>query len=216
MSRTKIWLVALVASCAFAVASPALAVKPVTPNKVKDKGKKAAPKSPASKARPASPASEATPATGAAKTPRKAAPPVLPRPIKKTELPTRKEPNGEVRIVITNDSLTQRYGRSDAKPRSPDYTPFLGELDKQAKKEARKERRASRRQADKQAQINKIQADLDRLKKKLLGLRNPYLPRGKSTKKETAAQKGMDNVQRVKVTKEEIARLEQELLKLQR
>ncbi len=144
----------------------------------------------------------------------------VPRAVSPAVYATRSDPRtGEEVIVITNDDLERTYGKSTAKGGSPDYKAFLEARDA-AQKNARGSKPAGKKPKamspeQRQQQIAQVRSELDRLKRKLLGLQNPLMPRGKETQEEAARDKGKDNVERVKATKQQIRDLEEKLLKLQ-
>ena len=218
VSRFALWLGILALACA----APALAAKPVDPKKDKkqeeSKQREAPPAPTARKATvepTAKPAAKPDPtkATTAPEAAGKAG--VVPRPKTPLPLPKKKTAAGDETVVITNDDLTRIYGRSRAKPKSPDYTDLLKDADRQKKQRQRQQATQTKGRARNAERKAQIEAELDRLKKKLLGLRNPLLPRGKSSEDEAKREQGKSNVDRVRMTKEQIRRLEDELARLQ-
>lgn len=130
--------------------------------------------------------------------------------------------DGEGRIVITNEVLERMFGPARATSSgSPQYDGVTVAGDGQASG-GQAGRDGSGKGADQSAGSGKspaeraaeIESEIDRLRKRILGMRNPYLPRGKATEEEREKEKGKDNAERVKMLEEKIDRLEQELLSL--
>jgi hypothetical protein len=129
------------------------------------------------------------------------------------EAAKKKTSDGETRIVITNDVLEKVFGPSSPSPSSPEY----GKLLKEGQKQGAKSGEGSGKQADgasAEERAAQIEAEIDRLQKRLIGLRNPYLPRGEATEEEREKEEGKDAVARVRMIEEKIDSLEQELLSL--
>lgn len=212
MIRNRTSLVALLAASSIFLVSEAWATKPIAPEKkqgqkqdgqVPGKGKtpQAGTPQPQKVSKGAAEAEDATTA--------------LPRALNPAALASKTVVGDGERIVITNDDLQRIYGKSKAKTVEPDYGRFLSEVERQESVRQRKIRGRAMQGKNREARAKKLRQDIDRLKKKLLGIRNPLLPRGKSTKDEAKREKGWDNAQRAAATKAELARLEAELLKLQ-
>lgn len=137
----------------------------------------------------------------------------LPRPKSPAVLATKKDAKtGEEVIVITNDDLTRIFGHSQAKPQETDYSDFLKKYGRPQGKTSARQRAPAPTKAER---IADLQQQIAKLKRRLLSLHNPYLPRVSPGEKEREAEKGMDNVQRVARVKAQIRTLEQKLVQLQ-
>ncbi|MDQ7008284.1 MAG: hypothetical protein Q9Q40_13755 [Acidobacteriota bacterium] len=151
--------------------------------------------------RPEAPAT-APPSTGA-----------LPRAKSPAILATRVDrATGEKSLVITNDDLVRIYGRT-ARPvtAEPDYGSLLQKYGnrKNAPSAAPPPRET------REEKIATLEQKIDHLKRRLLSLHNPLLPRiGAGDDKEREAEKGLDNAQRAQRVRDEIRRLEQQLVRL--
>jgi hypothetical protein len=132
---------------------------------------------------------------------------------------TRKTGEGDTKIVITNDVLERVFGPSSPPPNSPEYKELIAAGKKRGPNNARASgspqgrSSASQKPAERAAEIR---GEIDRLRKRILGMRNPYLPDGKATDEEREKEQGKDNAERVKMLEQKIERLEQELLAVQR
>ncbi|HHN75265.1 MAG TPA: hypothetical protein ENK10_08570 [Acidobacteria bacterium] len=150
------------------------------------------------------PATAARPSTGA-----------LPRAKSPAVLATRVDKgSGDEVLVITNDDLTRIYGRTARPPAAaePDYGSLLEKYGSDQQAAAPRPPRETREQ-----KIASLQQKIAHLQRRVLSLHNPYLPRiGPDDDKERQAEKGMDNVQRVKRVQDEIRRLQQQLERLQK
>jgi hypothetical protein len=130
---------------------------------------------------------------------------------------TKETGDGETRIVITNEVLERVFGPSSPPPNSPEYDELLKDGPKEGSKGQQGGRRLGKQappgtnSAERAAQL---ESEIDRLKKRLLGLRNPYLPRGKASDKERKQEEGKNAAERVRMIEQKIDRLEQELLAL--
>lgn len=138
---------------------------------------------------------------------------------------TAKSEDGKARIVITNDVLEKVFGPASPPPNAPVYEKALQAAQQTGASGPRTEKVAvqapggivthsGRHQGGDEARIQEIESELDRLRKRLIGMRNPYLPRGKATEEEREQERGQDNVARVRSIEEKILTLEQELLRI--
>jgi hypothetical protein len=130
---------------------------------------------------------------------------------------TKKTGDGETRIVITNEVLERVFGPSNPSPKSPEYDELLKDDRKEGSKGQQRGRRLGKQAppgTNSAERAEQLESEIDRLKKRLLGLRNPYLPRGKASEKERKREEGKNAAERVRMIEEKIDRLEQELLAL--
>ncbi|MBP7147016.1 MAG: hypothetical protein KBD01_05690 [Acidobacteria bacterium] len=204
---------------AFAFFAAGLAAQPIPQPKSGEQAEPAA--------APAAPGEEGVPAEGAApdaaaqpkKPAAKPGAPSLAPPKAKAplQLPTRIDPKtGKKVIVITNADLERIYGPEAGQEPAP--SPAIsgqpvegvaaGEPPVQGVTDVPATPPGAPAPGDKRA-------ELERLKKKALSLRNPFVPRVPQTEEEARGEQGLDNAQRVTATEKRIAELEAELAKQQ-
>jgi len=131
------------------------------------------------------------------------------------DLPRRIDPRtGREVIVVTNKELDRYYRpipqESHPIASLPPVTPAkAGEARKPGLQGGPAATRA------RQEKIRQIQAEIERLNRKILSLHNPYLPRPKESAEERRAEQGLDNRQRLEQTQKRLAELQAELARLQ-
>lgn len=127
--------------------------------------------------------------------------------------PKKEEEKKEESPAYTNEDLQERYGTPEpAKPASPP----AGEEAKPVKPTDPKQPAAEPMgPAEKAKRRAAIETELDRLRKRLASLHNPFLPRVKPTEEEKEREKTMDNAARVREVEARIQKLETELKKLE-
>ena len=138
----------------------------------------------------------------------------LPRPKSPAVLATKKDAKtGEDVIVITNDDLLRIFGRSHATAQETDYSDFLKKYGNPegSRRTARQRPPAPTRDE----RIAELQRQIAQLKRRLLSLHNPLVPRVQPGEADRKAEEGMDNVQRAARVKAQIRALEQQLVQLQ-
>lgn len=114
--------------------------------------------------------------------------------------------------VITEEDLARRYGASDPaaaqtgkQAAKPDAAPLPGE--ETAGEVLRKALETEKRKVE-------IVSSIERLRKRIAALRNPFLPRIPETEQEKRQEQGMDAAAKVELLERRIGNLEKELERL--
>lgn len=125
--------------------------------------------------------------------------------------------------VYTNEDLERMFGGtsepqesesiSETETAQPAQPAQQGNVDPLRALEAEKRAAAAQqvRIATAEKELVKAEETLKEMEKRLLALKNPYLPRPVVSPEEKEAWKGLDNVERVKRTKEQLEGVRQEL-----
>jgi len=122
------------------------------------------------------------------------------------DLPRKVDPKtGREVIVITNRELERYY------PPLPQDTKPVAQLPAVPPKPGGQPAEKPPGQAAQQQRIEQLEAEIARLRQKMMSLHNPYLPRAKETDEERQAEQGLDNRQRLEMTRKRLAELEAEL-----
>ncbi|GEM_PF-6833469 len=143
-----------------------------------------------------------------------------PRPIADVPYPVVVDPKtGQKVILITNDVLERRFGRSRPAPPPPGANIPMPEPVKKLIEEQRKEAEA-RKQAEeaareRQEKIRQLEQEIAHLERRILAIRNPFYrmpPRDQADRQEDAAAKS--NVERLAAAESRLRKLREELAKL--
>ena len=143
-----------------------------------------------------------------------------PRPIAEVPYPVVVDPKtGQKVIVITNDVLERRFGRSRPAPPPPGANIPMPEPVKKLIEEQRKEE-AARKQAEeaareRQEKIRQLEQEIAHLERRILSIRNPFYrmpPRDQADRQEDAAAKS--NAERLAAAESRLRKLREELAKL--
>ncbi len=143
-----------------------------------------------------------------------------PRPIADVPYPVVVDPKtGQKVIVITNDVLERRFGRSRATPPPPGANipmpePVKRLIDEQ-RKEAEARKQAEQAARERQEKIRQLEQEIAHLERRILAIRNPFYrmpPRDQADRQEDAAAKS--NVERLAAAESRLRKLREELAKL--
>ena len=130
-------------------------------------------------------------------------------PEKKKEKET-KEPDKQE--VVTNETLKKKYG--EAAPAEPPQEADKSEpLSKKVK--SKLEPKPAMTEEERGKRIADLKTEQDRLKRRILSIKNPFLAKVPPTEAEKKAEKGKGAAERVRMLEERLARLGEELSKLE-
>ena len=131
--------------------------------------------------------------------------------------------SGDMPAVITNEVLDRMFGKVEAEEdtkaqeQTGKATPSAAQPDAKwdplKAMEAEKQRAADRHAqiAEAEKKVAEAESQLRELEKRLLAYRNPLLPRPEVSKEESAAQAGMNQVERVGRTEQQLAEARQQV-----
>lgn len=120
-------------------------------------------------------------------------------------------------VVFTNETLTERFGEAPpaSRPTSPTADTPAGD-DADSEPDAETEAETGMSAEERAKRIAEIEAQIERLKKRTLAIKNPYLAgTTPATDKERENEQGMANPERLEGVEKQIAELEAELQELQ-
>ncbi len=121
-----------------------------------------------------------------------------------------KEP--EKQEVVTNETLTKKYG--EAVPAGPPHEADKSDpLSKKVKPKL--EPKPAMTEEERGKRIADLKTEQDRLKRRILSIKNPFLAKVPPTEAEKKAEKGKGAAERVRMLEERLARLGEELSKLE-
>lgn len=125
-------------------------------------------------------------------------------------------PKKKGKVVITNDDLERMFGRSrvSATPPANARKPSSSTASSAATAATTEQPAARQSRAEQVAKARELEQQIQRLRKNISAMRNPYLAPPKQTEEEKNAQQGLDNRQRIAQTEKQIQELEQQLAKL--
>jgi hypothetical protein len=124
-------------------------------------------------------------------------------------------------VVFTNETLTSRYG--DPAPAAVETTePSPGSApageaaaDPNAEPDAEPDAEPAMSDEERTKRMAEIEAQIARLEKRTLAIKNPFAARSPPTDEERTNEQGMTNPQRLQSVESEIAKLKAELQELQ-
>lgn len=138
---------------------------------------------------------------------------VLPRP--KGPIKLRRmvdEKTGKEYFVVNNEDLRRIYGPARIRTAPASGTSTGTTVPAPAAPKSPGASKSAETRVDRATEINE---ELARLRKRLLSLHNPYVPRVKPSEAEKKEEAGLDNAKRSELTRRRIAELENELRKIQ-
>lgn len=117
-----------------------------------------------------------------------------------------KEP--EKKEAVTNETLKEKYG--DPAPAEPSHEAAKGEpLSKKVKP------KPAMTAEERGKRIAELKTEQDRLQRRIMSLKNPFLPKVPPTEEEKKAEEGKGADERVRMLEERLALTEAEMKKLQ-
>ena len=125
---------------------------------------------------------------------------------------------GSSAIVFTNDTLTTRYGRPAPAPEPPTTQPSPDTApagDAAADPDAEADTEPTMSPEERTGRIAWIEAEIGRLEKRTLAIKNPFSARSPPSDEERTNEDGMTAPEKVQSVESEIAKLKAELQELQ-